>query len=192
MKLSNQSIKNLISNFFPLLGEKEIELFLAISTYKTTKSKEPLLKSGSTSKQVLLILKGSARAFRIDESGQDLSNYIRTEGSLIADAKVFGNDIQILNVESVGEIHYLKFNITELECLGFDNKLLMEFYLNFLKEIILTLSHRVNTFVSMTAKERYEDLVKWNPKYLDSTYDKHIASFLGITPLTLHRIKKNN
>jgi len=190
MKLSNQSIKDLISNFFPLLREKEIELFLSIAEYRTEKSKELLLKNGGTSKYVLLILKGSARAFRIDESGQDLNNYIRTEGCLIADAKVFGNDIQILNVESIGEIHYLKFDISQLERLGFDNKLLMEFYLNFLKEIILTLSHRVNTFVTMSAKERYEDLVKWNPKYLESTYDKHIASFLGITPLTLHRIKK--
>lgn len=190
MKLSKLELKDLIVKFYPILGDNEIEQFLSISDYKSAKNKTLLLKSGGTNKQVLLILKGAARAFRIDESGQDLSNYIRPEGHLIADAKVFGNDVQILNVESVGEIHYLKFDISRLEALGFDNKKLMAFYLIFLKEIILTLSHRVNTFVSMSAKERYEDLVKWNPKYLDSTYDKHIASFLGITPLTLHRIKK--
>ena len=190
MKLSKPEIKALITNFYPILGDIDIEHFLSIADYKFSKSKELLLKSGGTSKQVLLILKGAARAYRIDESGQDLNNYIREEGRLIADAKVFGNDVQILNVESISEIHYLKFDISELEALGMTNQKLMEFYLNFLKEIILTLSHRVNTFVSMTAQKRYEDLIKWNPSYLDKTYDKHIASFLGITPLTLHRIKK--
>ena len=190
MKLSKAKIKTIISEHSSNLEDKDIEQFLSITEYLSAKSKNLLLKDGGISKYVLFILKGSARAYRIDESGQDLSNYIRTEGCLVADARVFGDDVQILNVESIGEIHYLKFNITHLEALGLENKNLMGFYLNFLKEIILTLSHRVNTFVGMSAKERYEDLVKWNPLYLDSTYDKHIASFLGITPLTLHRIKK--
>ncbi|MFD1293135.1 Crp/Fnr family transcriptional regulator [Lutibacter holmesii] len=191
MDLSKKAIKDIITKQFPVLGKEEIKLFLSISEYSWAKSKKLLLKGGSNSKQVLLILKGSARAFMIDKSGQDLNNYLRTEGNLIADARVFGNETQILSVESVSEIHYLKFDIEQLEQLGYKNKKLMEFYLNFLKEIILALSHRVNTFVSMTAKERYDDLKKWNPLYLHSTYDKHIASFLGITPLTLHRIKKN-
>lgn len=189
MKLSKSEIESIISEFYPALEENDIEQFMSISKYKMANSKELLLKSGGISKQVLLILKGAARAFRIDESGQDLNNYIRAEGTLIADAKVFGNEVQILNVESIGEIHYLKFDINDLEFLGMNNQKLMEFYLSFLKEIILTLSHRVDTFVSMTTKERYDDLIKWNPKYLDKTYDKHIASFLGVTPLTLHRIK---
>ena len=66
----------------------------------------------------------------------------------------------------------------------------MDFYLSLLKEIILTLSYRLNTFVTMTSEERYLDLIHWNPILIESTYDKHLASFLGITPLTLHRIKK--
>ena len=43
----------------------------------------------------------------------------------------------------------------------------------------------------MTPKERYIDLIKQNPMYLKTTFDKHIATFLGIKPLTLHRIKKS-
>ncbi|MFK7812087.1 MAG: hypothetical protein AB8B59_06310 [Maribacter sp.] len=72
----------------------------------------------------------------------------------------------------------------------------MKFYLGILKEIISIFSHRINTIVSLTPRERYIDLIQWNPKYLKSTFDKHIDSFLGVTPLTMHRIKnsmqKNN
>jgi hypothetical protein len=144
-----------------------------------------------TDKNVILILKGVARAYDINERGQELNAFIRAEGKLMADARVFGSIIQTLNIEAIGEIHYLKFNIGKLEEFGYDNSEIMQFYLNFLKEIILTLSYRLNTFVAMTSKERYLDLLRWNPILIESSYDKHLASFLGIKPLTIHRIKKN-
>lgn len=190
MVLSNIKIKKLITKYFPDLKEKEIDIFLSISKYQYSKSKELILQSGKNDKNLIFILKGVARAYSINEKGQELNNYLRGDGKLMADAKIFGDEIQTLNIESIGKIHYLKFDIIELEKLGFNNPDLMNFYLNFLKEIILTLSYRLNTFVAMTPKERYEDLISWNPNLIDSVYDKHISSFLGIKPLTFHRIKK--
>ncbi len=190
MKLSTPQIKVLIINYFPHLKEKEIDIFLSISKYQFAKNKEMILKSGRFDKNLIFILKGVARAYSINDKGQELNDFIRAQGHLMGDAKVFGEDIQTLNIESIGEIHFLKFSIEELEVLGYRNPELMKFYLNFLKEIILTLSYRLNTFVTMTPEERYVDLITWNPILLETTFDKHIASFLGITPLTIYRIKK--
>jgi len=190
MILSKPEIKVLIGNYFPKLLEKEIDIFLSISKYQFAKNKKLILKSGRSDKNLILILKGVARAYSVNDKGQELNDYIRAQGHLMGDAKVFGDEIQILNIEAIGKIHYLKFDITKLEALGYNNPKIMTFYLNFLKEIILTLSYRVNTFVTMTSEERYLDLIKWNPILIKTTFDKHIASFLGITPLTLHRIKK--
>lgn len=190
MKLSNSELKALMSKYFPYLEENEIEIFLSISTYHTNKNKEVILKSGRTNKNLILILKGVARAYSINDKGHELNDHIRAEGHLMGDARVFGNEVQILNIEAIGEIHFLKFDICELETLGYKNPEIMTFYLNFLKEIILTFSYRLNTFVTMTPEERYLDLIRWNPILIESAFDKHLASFLGITPLTLHRIKK--
>jgi len=191
MKFSKSEIQHLLIKFFPNLKEKEIDIFLSISEYHFAKNKEIILKSGRTDKNSTLILKGLARAYTINEKGQELNDFIRGEGKLMGDARVFGDDIQILNIEAIGEIHYLKFNISKLEELGYNNSEILKFYLNFLKEIILTLSYRLNTFVTMTPKERYIDLLRWNPILIESSYDKHLASFLGITPLTIYRIKKD-
>jgi len=190
MTLSNSEIRELVTKYFPYLKEKEVDLFLSISKYKVANNKEVILKSGKTDKNLIFILKGVARAYSINEKGQELNDYIRAEGHLMGDTKVFGDDVQVLNIESIGEIHYLKFDISELEALGYNNPEIMNFYLNFLKEIILTLSYRLNTFVTMTPEERYIDLIRWNPILIESTFDKHLASFLGITPLTIYRIKK--
>ena len=191
MVFSKSEIQDLLTNFYPNLKEKEIDSFISISKYHFAKNKEIILKSGRRHKNVILILKGVARAYSLNKKGEELNDFIRAEGKLMADARVFGDDIQILNIEAIGEIHYLKFNISKLEALGYNNPELMKFYLNILKEIILTLSYRLNTFVAMTPKERYIDLLQWNPILIESSYDKHLASFLGIKPLTIHRIKKN-
>ena len=190
MKLSQSDIRKLIKKYFPDLKEKEIGMFLEITEYHSANNKEVILKSGKTDKNLVFLLKGVARAYCINDNGQEINNFIRAQGHLMGDAKIFGDEIQVLNIEAIGEIHFLKFDISRLEKLGYENSKIMNFYLNFLKEIILTLSYRLNTFVTMTSEERYLDLIHWNPILIESTYDKHLASFLGITPITLHRIKK--
>lgn len=190
MNLSEKEITNLLIKFFPNLNNIEINQFLSITEYHKVKSKEIILKSGRTDKTLILILKGVAKAYSINDKGGELNDYIRAEGHLMGDARVFGDGEQILNIESISELHFLKFDVRKLEKLGYNNPEIMTFYLDFLKEIILTLSHRLNTFVTMTPRERYLDLIKWNPILIESAFDKDLASFLGITPLTLHRIKK--
>ncbi len=190
MEFSKSEIKDLLIKFFPNLKEKEIDSFLSISKYQFAHNKDIILSSGRTDKNLILILNGVARAYSVAENGEELNDFIRAEGKVIGDSRVFGDDTQILNIESIGEIHYLKFNINTLEALGYDNPEIMKFYLNILKEMILTFTYRLNTFITMTPKERYIDLLRWNPILIESSYDKHLASFLGIKPLTIYRIKK--
>ena len=190
MRLSKAKIKELVSIYFPNFDKNEIDVFLSICKYEIVKNKEIILKRERTDYDLLLILQGSARAYQINKEGKEITNHLRSEGHIFGEALVFSNELQKLDIEAIGEVHLLKFDVNELEQLGFENEKIMRFYLGFLKEVILTFSHRINTFVAMTPKERYLDLINWNPKYLKSTFDKHIASFLGVTPLTIHRIKK--
>ena len=191
MVISNIEIKKIISKAYPYLSDKDIELFLSISKYSIIKNKKLILKSGRLDKYVFFILKGNARIYCVNESGIELVKHLRSEGTICGDPKVFAEEFQTSNVEAIKETHILKFSTDDLEQLGFKNHKMMVFYLNLLKEIVLIFSYRIDSFVTMTPKERYLDLVKWNPLYLESTFDKHIASFLGITPLTMHRIKKS-
>ncbi len=190
MSLSKTEIEQLVEQYIPYLKKKEIELFLNLSQYEVYKNKEIILKCGRLDKHLFLILKGCSRAYSINENGHELNCHLRAEGYFFGDARVFEDKPQILNTEAIGDTHILKFNVEELEALGYKNPKIMLLHINILKEIISAFSHRIYTFVYMTPKERYLDLIKQNPMYLKTTFDKHIASFLGIKPLTLHRIKK--
>ena len=190
MTLNITKIKELVALYFPDLETKEIDIFLSICKYGKSKNKEIIFQKGRSDNSLLLLLKGSARAYQIKKTGNEITNHLRSEGHIFGEALVFSSEPQMLDIEAIGEVHFLKFDVYELEQLALKNEKLMQFYLGFLKEVILTFSHRINTFVSMSPKQRYLDLIRWNPKYLKSTFDKHIASFLGVTPLTIHRIKK--
>lgn len=189
MKFSQSEIRDLLIKFYPYLKEKEVEILLSISSYKVFKSKEIILKSGRKDKKFFITLKGSVRSYSIVD-GVEYNCHLRSEGFLMGDARSFGDDqISLLNTEAITDCHVLIFDMGELEKIAFGTPQMMRFYLNLMKEIIVVFSHRIHTFVTMNASERYDDLMKWNPLYLESTYDKHLASFLGITPLTFHRVK---
>ena len=189
MKLSKSEIQDLLLKFYPYLKEKEAIILMSISTYKIFKSKEIILKRGRKDKKFFIALKGSSRSYTIVD-GVEFNCHLRSEGFLMGDAKSFEDDhVSLLDTEAITESHVLIFDMGELEEIALKNPEMMIFYLNNMKEIIAVFSHRIRSFVTMNATERYLDLIKWNPLYLKSTYDKHLASFLGITPLTFHRVK---
>ncbi|MFT5242752.1 MAG: CRP-like cAMP-binding protein [Glaciecola sp.] len=189
MKFLESEIQDLLVKFYPYLKEKEARILMSISTYKVCKSKEIILKSGRTDKKTFIILKGSARSYTIVD-GVEFNCHLRSEGFLMGDPSSFNEiTVSLLDTEAITESHVLLFDLGELEAIALKNPKMMLFYLKLMKEIIVVFSHRIRSFVTMNATERYNHLIQWNPLYLKSTYDKHLASFLGITPLTFHRVK---
>ena len=49
---------------------------------------------------------------------------------------------------------------------------------------------RMHAAISLTAEERYDDLVRMYPHFLQRFPQNMIASYLGISPETLSRIRK--
>ncbi len=190
MKFSKLQIKALVSRFYPQLKNECLQQFLDICRYESYENKEIILSPGRLDHRVFIILEGSARAYSIDHNGDEVNSHMRSKGFLFGDPRVFGEQPCLLTIEAITPIHVLIFNINTLEKLGFENPNLMRFYIDLMKEVIVTFSRRIDSFVTKTSKQRYLDLIDWNPEYLNLAYDKHLASFIGIKPLTLHRIKK--
>jgi CRP-like cAMP-binding protein len=177
--------------FFPRLTLEEFERLLSISEFKTYSNKELILKSGNKQKKVFLILEGSVRGYICDEKGNVNTTLLRSKGIFVGDAEaVFSEKPQKLNLEAMDNTRVLMFAIPEFENLAKQFKGIQELYIDSLKEAILTLTYRVNTLITMTAEERYLDLLDRNPIFLKDSFDKYIANYLGITPVSFSRIKK--
>ncbi|MCK5637733.1 MAG: Crp/Fnr family transcriptional regulator [Flavobacteriaceae bacterium] len=191
MDYSEKEINNILKNKLPILNQNDIDNFLNITTYKKYGNKEIILKSGTSSKKAFLILNGVIRGCIIDKKGNEKNILIRSEGIFVADVrKLFFDEPQRLTFSTIGEAHILFFNYIDFEDLTKIHPNIMELYLNILKEAVARLTYRIESFIAMTHEERYIDLLKYNPKFLDKTYSKYIANFLGITNVSLSRIIK--
>ena len=187
--LSDKEINNILKEKLPSLVKKDIVDFLNITIYKKINNKEIILKSGSISKKAFLILEGTVRGYITNKEGVEKNILLRSEGIFVADArKLFKDEPQRFSFEAIGETHILLFNYRDFEALANQNPNIMQLYLNILKEAVVRLNYRVESLITMTNEERYLDLLKLNPKFLDRVYDKHIANYLGITPVSLSRI----
>jgi Mn-dependent DtxR family transcriptional regulator len=49
---------------------------------------------------------------------------------------------------------------------------------------------RVESFILDKPEERYQKLIARKPEIIQRVADKHIASFIGVTPVSLSRLRK--
>ncbi len=189
MHFTTKEIFALLSKELPNLSPKDIESFLNITTYHNLNKNEIILKSGIKTKKAFLILKGTVRGYIIQDDGIEKTTLIRSEGIFVADSKkLFYNELQKLTFKSVGEADVLIFHFKDFENLTATNPNIMQLYLNILKEAVVRLTYRVESLTLLSNEDRYKELLKLNPNFLKKTYAKHIASYLGITSVSLSRI----
>jgi len=59
-----------------------------------------------------------------------------------------------------------------------------------LKKHVTVLQERIHVSISLSAEEKYKRMMQVYPNILQRAPQQHIASFLGITPETLSRVRK--
>jgi CRP-like cAMP-binding protein len=185
------NVRNQIRKLLPTLDSEEISRLLEIGTYRIVNNKEVILAPGNLKKLGFLILKGTVIGYIGSSNGSDKIVLIRSEGIFVADAEaIFRHKPQKVTFEAIEESHILTFNYDDFEALVKKHESLLNMYIEVLKDAILELRIRLDSMIIMSPEERYKELIKSNPRFLNSAYSKYIANYLGITPVSLSRIIK--
>ncbi len=151
---------------------------------------EVIKPSNATAKYGYFLLEGSVGLFVWKEN-----NFICTD--LFLEFNFFGDDmsllsgkpspIEIVALEDSKMLRISKSNIEILKKTPIGSML-------FLAGEQSSYSDKQNQQIesmTLTAEERYHRLMENNPELLQRISQKHIASYLGITPQSLSRIRKN-
>lgn len=159
---------------------------------KHYRPKSTLVSAGSHWDKLYFIQHGVVRMFYIDLQGREFN-------------KAFFSDKQcIWPVTPRDRNQPVKFNIatitacTILECpikhiYNFlqEHKLWEQFALPFAERLIEAKFRREHDFLLLSATERYQNFCREYPALLDQIPDYHLASLLGITNVSLSRIKSS-
>lgn len=137
-----------------------------------------------------LLLSGIIRGYYLDLNGNDVTHMFIFEGDTCGSNFLTTDKPHVCNFEALEECTAVELNRTILfEQIKTDQGLMMA-YIHMLEEALKRKILREISLVTKTATERYLNLKKEYPDIDKRVSQAHIASYLGITPVSLSRIRR--
>ncbi len=173
------------------ISQEELEIIKSHFTPKKLRKRQYLLQEGDICTRMAFVEKGSLISYSIDNKGVQHVMQFAFEDYWISDLySFFTKEPSRFNIEAMED--------SELLLLDWENhhKLLnkippYESYTRILyQNAYIALQRRLEGTLGQSAEEKYLNLVNQHPLILKRVPLNLIASFLGVTPETLSRIRK--
>lgn len=179
-----------IQNKVSLTEEEKTELQSFFSV-KKLKKKQYLLQEGAVCKCLSFVNKGLLKSYFTDEKGGENINMFAFEGWWISDFKSFINQEKaVLNIDAVEETELLMITLEDYDKLMLKIPVMDRYFRILYQNSLVTKDYRLIASNSYTAEEKYLQLVKKNPEMIKRVPHNLIASYLGLAPETISRIRK--
>ena len=155
------------------------------------KKKEVLLAEGQTADKLFFIKEGIIRSYLISNAGDDLTSEIVSSLHFFTNFESFGNNIPSNeSIETLTDCEIIEISKNDYLSLFNTVEKWSQFCHSLQEEYIQKNAKRINSLKNLSAKERYSNFVSANPEIALSIPVKHLASFLGIKPQSLSRIRQ--
>ena len=162
--------------------------------------KHIILAQGDACNKIFFIVSGTARSYYIDASGMTItwSFYFNNDKSIVRnlfalDGRAYlTNEPSSIAIETLSEVSALVFTKEALSYL-MEKSLKYEIWMRKLTEgAYVGMYDRAFTILTMSAAERYHKLLKDEPHLMQMFSNYYIASYLGIAPQSLSRIRSQH
>lgn len=183
-------IITVFSKYSPCVDVKVLSELLNISEERHYKKGQLILRTGEPCNQVCYILSGVIRSYYLDVDGNDVTKNFYAEDSVMMEESLLGYTQNICTYEALEDCTVLLLNSTQVKALIMQNDYLKNLYLIGLENGIRYKIIRENEFLMQNATERYLNFCKRYPKLEKRVRQAYIASYLGITPESLSRIRR--
>ena len=149
------------------------------------------VKQGKVCNQVAFVVSGKLRNFYIDDSGNEVTCFFVTADNFVSAFTSFlTNTPTHENISALEDTVLRVISKKDLEELCVLIPKLQIFRRVIAENLFITMEKRIVMLQSQSAYERYEKMIKENPEILLSVPLQYTASFLGITPQHLSRLRK--
>lgn len=173
------------------LSAEEKELAKTFFLPKKLRKRQYLLQEGDAAKYVAFVEKGMLRSYTVDDKGVEHIIQFAFEGWWISDQYSFltGEPSQY-NIDALEDCELLLLSRSAEEQLMEQVPKMERYFRILLQNSMIAMQRRIVGSLSQPAEKRYTDLVQTCPTIPRRVPQHMMASFLGITPETLSRIRK--
>jgi CRP-like cAMP-binding protein len=167
----------------------------AIKTFfvpKKLRKRQYLLQEGDVCKHLAFVSKGLLRTYNVDDKGDEHMSVFGWEGWWLSDFNSFlSGEPAVFNIDAIEDSELLLISHSKYEELTIAVPVMDRYFRILYQNSIVTKERRLMSSITHTAEERYLQLAGSNPQLIERIPQNLVASYLGIAPETLSRIKKN-
>lgn len=150
-----------------------------------------LVDIGQTGSCLYFVNRGCLRFYYLTPEGQEITGFIFEEGGFAGVLESFLTQTPSQQVlETLEECELLALSYTNLEKLYQEVPRMNVLVRKILEQRMVYAQKVVASLILQSPEERYESLLKRQPRLLQRVPQKVLATYLGITPVSLSRIRK--
>ena len=173
------------------LTQSESERIQSFAIVKKLRKRQYLLQEGDIWKYDAFITKGCLRTYSVDEKGNEHVNSFSIENWWTGDRESLISALPArYNIEAIEDCELVLFTHDNFELLCLEIPAFNSMVNMILQKSFIAAQNRIQAALSFTAEEKYLNFINKYPGFAARIPQTMIASYLGMTPETLSRIRK--
>ncbi len=184
-------MERLIENIkvYTPLNEHEINLLKNAVEKRFYQKNELIFTEGKISDEIYFVTNGCVRLF-YNVDGNDKTAFFYTEGQFICAGESYTFNIPAIeNYQAIENTEIFVFRKSKIDTLLKEVPKFEVIARIATENELITCQKVIASFVTKSAEERYIDLLNTQGELFQRVPQQYIASFLGVSPETLSRIK---
>jgi len=172
------------------LTDEELLLCTSLMVPKRIRKDSYLVQEGEHAKYLAFVTKGCLRSYAIDKKGEEHIVQFAVEGWWISDLYSFltGKEASYF-IDALEDSDVLLIDAPSYEKLCETVPKFERYFRILLQNNYIATHRRVVASISLSAEEQYLQMLQESPALVQRVAQRHIASYLGITPEALSRIR---
>ncbi|WP_248874263.1 Crp/Fnr family transcriptional regulator [Epilithonimonas zeae] len=148
-------------------------------------------EEGKVPQYLYFVVSGFVRLFHYNDKGDEVTTHINCPPGFITSYSNFTNQTRSdENLECITDCELLRITKEDLDLLTQKSPAFKDFSFFVFQKSLSYNEKRAKELATLTAEKRYLKLMTEHPELLHNVPMQYIASFLGMNPKSLSRIRK--
>jgi CRP-like cAMP-binding protein len=178
-------------NKFTKVSQENVDSLLDIAEYKKVSAGTQLVKLNEVPTKLYMVFSGIVRCYLITETGKEFNKtFCMSVGFAASLTALVTKKPSLFVFETLTDCEIFEMDYNKLMKLCESNIVINTLYSRVLESVYASYEKRLVDLISLEAKDRYLALRKQIRNVDELIPQYHIASYLGITPVQLSRIRR--
>ena len=174
------------------LSDLEIEMIRVVAIHKKLRRRQYLLQEGDVWTYNAFVCTGFLKTFSVDSEGKEHIMNFSPENYWTGDRESLINQTPTrFNIDAIEESQIILIEKKNFEDLCEKIPQLNDLVNAILQKSFIVSQNRIHANISLTANEKYQIFLEKFPNIVNRIPQHMIASYIGISPETLTRIRRN-